>query len=222
MITDQVYPPLSRAFYAQIWACIAFLSIITVSLIAGLLIRLRRRRFDLVIKDGSLTRLDHKICVPVLWTLEAIRTYVLKGLASIDQVLIAAFSLVNLILNVIYRHQVQRRSFDASLGRLLLLVHIPLHVSYALLMGNVLASAPAIRRAFGKLPNGRLWFNLGLALMSSAMCASLFPSAFASGDALQQLSQGYAEVMRVIDGASATHDATRLADLGELLTGLGK
>lgn len=73
----------------------------------SLVIRLYRRRFKLVIKDGSLTRLDHKICVPILWTLEAFRESVvcLAGLWNIYSTAITERHLLqSIVLNPLYRH----------------------------------------------------------------------------------------------------------------------
>lgn len=99
---------------------------------------------------------------------------------------------------------------------------MPLVVSYAMLTGNVVASAPAVRRQFSKVRHGSLYFNAGLATLTFGMCASIFPSAFQVGDALKRVSASYAEIMQIMEQGSVSENLAMLMEIAEPLALIGE
>lgn len=75
MLDEEVFPKLSGAFWAQVWLSFALLAIIILSFVSALTVRFTRRRLQIFIPDGALTRLDVSIGVPILWTVEATREW---------------------------------------------------------------------------------------------------------------------------------------------------
>lgn len=116
----------------------------------------------------------------------------------------------------------QNKYHSVVLGRFTYLLHLPLIVSYALITANIVASAPAARKHFIDMERGAFWFNVAWASIAIAMCCGVFPSAFALGNSLHQLSVGYSIAVGIVEQARASGDITLLFALEEPMALLGR
>ena len=71
-IEAQATPELGNVFWATTWLATALCGFIALSILAGLVFRHKRGRLNLILHDGAVTRLDHRIFVPILWCCEAL------------------------------------------------------------------------------------------------------------------------------------------------------
>lgn len=191
---------------------------------AGFVIRLLRKRVKLVLRDGSLTRPDPRICVPILWIFEAIcEPYFgleAQGLATFPDVCLNYIVLI--IESGVFRYNMLHKKHTVFIGRFWLLLHIPLILSYALVTSNVMASSPPIRRHFSRMRHGVVWFNVFLFLVGVGMSIGVVPPAIALGNALHLGSVGYNSAVEVVRNAASKQDPTLLAGLAESMAMLGK
>lgn len=70
---QQVTPGLGRAFWISAWTALGWMSIYVILIAFGMVLRFKRKRLSFVIYDGAVTRIDHRVVVPLLWCAQALR-----------------------------------------------------------------------------------------------------------------------------------------------------
>lgn len=166
----------------------------------GLIIRASRGRLNFIQRDGALSRLELKFVVPILWT----------G----DIVLAFAFA-------VTWKIFLEKHRFTHFNGAVWFLIYLPSSISYVLLSTTVAAGAPPIRRFFGRMQYGVIWFNLIIALIVCASCVGMILPALKHADAMVNITNTYNRISGVIQDARAKQDMTVLPGIVGMLPLLG-
>lgn len=200
-LDHQIYPVLGSAFWAQAYVVLAILGASGIVFIVGLAVKAKRGKLNLIVHDGSCSRLDLKFVAPILWTIAV-------GLQI-------AFS-------VSFKRCLVNQRYTSFMGAIWFLVYTAPAVSYALLSASVAANAPPVRRYLSRLPYGVVWYNGAVLLVVAATLVGTIIPAMRHARSMQGLSDAHALISKSIQDARARQDIAALMATMDVLPVLGK
>lgn len=196
-----VYPDLGRPFWALFYLNLAVLSLSILLVITALGLKARQNRLYFIVYDGSCTRVDLKLAVPVLWSCGAI---------------------LEIVFATSFKRAYDGQRMTRLMGTIWYLCYIPPAISFTLLSASLAAGTPPLRRYLNRVSYGALRFNAAVAFLVVATLASLIPPAFKHGIPLAAIGTAFTTVIKGIQAAKATQDREALFSLADEIVAIGK